>query len=40
MLLLGGKKKKKILQLAKKYAADRSFDWTVYYQDMGKLLKH
>lgn len=37
-MLLGGKKKK-ILDLAKQYAADRSFSWAVYYEDMGKLLK-
>ncbi len=37
--LLGGKKKKKILKLANKYALDRSFDWVIYYKDMGKLLK-
>ena len=39
MLLGGYKKKKKILKLAKSYALKPDFDWTVYYQDMGKLLK-
>jgi hypothetical protein len=38
-MLLGGYKKKKILKLAKEYAASRDFDWTLYYRDMGKLLK-
>jgi hypothetical protein len=38
MLLLGGKKKK-ILDLAKRYAADHNFEWTVYYENMGQLLK-
>ena len=39
MLLGGYKKKKKILKLAKEYAARHDFDWAVYYRDMGKLLK-
>jgi hypothetical protein len=38
--MLGGyKKKKKILKLAKEYAAKQEFDWTLYYRDMGKLLR-
>lgn len=38
-MLLGGYKKKKILKLAKEYVTKPDFSWTVYYQNMGKLLK-
>jgi hypothetical protein len=39
MLLGGYKRKKKVLKLAQAYALKPDFDWTVYYRDMGKLLK-
>jgi hypothetical protein len=39
MLLGGYKKKKKILDLAKQYALRPDLDWTVYYKNMGELLR-
>lgn len=38
--MLGGyKKKKKVLSLAKQYAAKTDFDWTIYYKEMCELLR-